>query len=48
MDAKLNAAQLEAVTAKCYKENAASERMLSACMRRSGEDETFYYFRKEV
>lgn len=40
--------RLEAVTAKCYKENAASERMLQSCMRRSGEDETFYYFRKEV
>ncbi len=40
--------QLAAVVAKCYKENAPSFRMLSACMRKSGEDETFYYFRKEV
>ncbi len=40
--------QLAAVTAKCYKENAASYRMLSACMRKTGEDETFCYFRKEV
>ena len=40
--------QLAAVTAKCYKENAASFKMLSACMRKAGEDETFYYFRKEV
>ena len=40
--------QLRAVVAKCYKENAASLRMLSACMRKTGEDETFFYFRKEV
>ena len=40
--------QLAAVVGKCYKENAASFRMLSACMRKTGEDETFYYFRKEV
>ena len=40
--------QLAAVVAKCYKENAASCRMLSACMRKTGEDETFFYFRKEV
>ncbi len=39
---------LAAVTAKCYKENDASFRMLSSCMRKTGEDETFYYFRKEV
>ena len=39
---------LSAVTAKCYKENAASLRMLSACMKQTGEDETFYYFRKEI
>ena len=36
------------VVAKCYKENAASFRMLSSCMRKSGEDETFFYFNKEV
>ena len=40
--------QLEAVVAKCYKENAASERMLQSCMRRSGADETFFYYRKEI
>lgn len=39
---------LSAITAKCYKENQASYRMLSACMRRTGEDDTFIYFRKEV
>ena len=33
---------------KCYKENEASRKMLSACMRPSGEDETFYYFEKVV
>ncbi|MBE6990634.1 MAG: GNAT family N-acetyltransferase [Ruminococcaceae bacterium] len=36
------------VVAKCCKENAASFKMLSSCMRRSGEDETFYYFIKTV
>ena len=40
--------QLTAVTAKCYKENEPSRRMLSACMRQTGEDDTFFYFRKEV
>jgi len=40
--------QLAAVTAKCYKENAPSYRMLSACMRKAGEDDTFFHFRKEV
>ena len=40
--------QLSRVVAKCYKENAASFRMLSSCMRKSGEDETFFYFTKEV
>lgn len=39
---------LSRVVAKCYRENAASYRMLSSCMRKSGEDETFYYFDKEV
>lgn len=33
---------------KCYKENEASRKMLSACMRPNGEDETFYYFEKAV
>lgn len=36
------------VVAKCYKENDASYRMLSSCMHRAGEDETFFYFDKEV
>lgn len=39
---------LDRVVAKCYKENAASYKMLSSCMRRNGEDETFYYFIKTV
>ena len=39
---------LSHVVAKCYKENAASYRMLSSCMRKAGEDGTFYYFNKEV
>ncbi len=40
--------QLRKVVAKCYKENQASYRMLSSCMRRVGEDEEFFYFHKEV
>lgn len=39
---------LTRVFAKCYRENTASYQMLSSCMRRSGEDETFYYFQKLV
>ena len=39
---------LARVKAKCYKENAASYKMLSACMRPAGEDETFFYFEKLV
>ena len=39
---------LDRVVAKCYKENQASFRMLSSCMRRSGQDETFFYFIKTV
>ena len=39
---------LTRVVAKCYKENQASYKMLSSCMRRSGEDGTFYYFEKLV
>ncbi len=39
---------LSRVVAKCYKENQASYRMLSSCMRRVGEDETFFHFEKLV
>jgi len=39
---------LNRVVAKCYKENAASFKMLSSCMKKSGEDETFFYFEKYV
>ena len=39
---------LTRVVAKCYKENAASERMLSFCMRHTHDDETFRYFEKLV
>ena len=39
---------LSRVLAKCFKENHASYKMLSSCMRRSGEDETFFYFEKLV
>lgn len=40
--------RLNRVVAKCYKENDASYKMLSSCMRKKGEDETFYYFEKLV
>ena len=36
------------VKGKCYKANEASRRMLSAVMRPAGEDDTYYYFRKNV
>ena len=39
---------MERVVAKCYRENTASYKMLSSCMRRTGEDETFCYFEKTV
>ena len=40
--------RLNRVVAKCFKENKASYKMLSSCMRRNGEDETFFYFEKLV
>lgn len=40
--------QLRHVVAKCFKENKASYKMLSACMRKKSEDEKFYYFEKLV
>lgn len=39
---------LSKVVAKCFKENQASYKMLSSCMRKAGEDETFFYFEKLV
>ena len=39
---------LSRVVAKCFKENSASYKMLSSCMRRVAEDETFFYFEKLV
>ena len=39
---------LHRVVAKCYHENEASYKMLSACMRKTGKDETFYHFEKLV
>ena len=39
---------LAKVAAKCYHENTASYRMLSSCMRKTGQDETFVYFEKTV
>ena len=39
---------LAKVKAKCYKENTASYKMLSSCMRPAGEDDTFFYFEKLV
>ncbi len=39
---------LTKIVAKCFRENEASYRMLSSCMRKSGQDETFFYFEKLV
>ena len=39
---------LTKVVAKCFKENEASRKMLSSCMRPNGEDDTFYYVQKLV
>ncbi len=39
---------LARVTAKCFRENEPSRRMLAACMRPSGEDEGYFYFEKTV
>ena len=39
---------LTRVVAKCFRENQASYHMLSSCMRKNGEDETFFYFEKLV
>ena len=39
---------LTRVLAKCYRENDASYKMLSSCMKKCGEDETFFYFEKLV
>ena len=36
------------VRAKCMKENKASFRLLSSVMRKSGEDETYFHFKKTV
>lgn len=44
----LYSVQLSRVFAKCFKENHASYKMLASCMRRNGEDETFFYFEKLV
>lgn len=40
--------RLRRVTAKCVRENEPSRRMLASCMHPVGEDETFYYFEKDV
>lgn len=39
---------LKRVKAKCFRENEASRRMLSARMRRIGEDETFFYYETQI
>ena len=39
---------LSRVVAKCFKENQASYKMLSSCVRKVGEDETFFHFEKLV
>ena len=39
---------LNRVVAKCFRENEASYKMLSSCMRKLGKDETYFYFEKLV
>ncbi len=39
---------LKSVTAYCYRENIASYKMISSVMSLTGEDETYYYFKKTV
>ena len=39
---------LDRVVAKCFKENEASFRMLSSCMRKVREDDTFFHFEARV
>lgn len=39
---------LNRVVAKCFKENEASYKMLSSCMKKRSEDEKFYYFEKLI
>ena len=39
---------LSRVVAKCYRENEASYKMLSSCMRETGQDETYFYFEKTI
>lgn len=39
---------LSRVVAKCFHENEASYKMLSSCMRKNGQDDTFCYFEKLV
>ena len=39
---------LSVVYAKCYKENIKSQRMLSACMQKTGEDGEFVYFERRI
>ena len=39
---------LARVVAKCFKENEASYKMLSSCMKKTGEDEKYFYFEKTI
>ena len=39
---------LYVLRAKCFKENQASYKMLSAHMRPNGEDDTYFYFERKV
>jgi RimJ/RimL family protein N-acetyltransferase len=39
---------VERVVAKCFRENEASYQMLSACMRETAPDETYFHFEKTV
>jgi len=47
-DVRLEGKLIGEAVAKCFKKNQASYQTLSSCMRKNGEDETFFYFEKLV
>lgn len=48
MNAALYDLGLSVVYAKCHKENIKLQRMLSACMQKTGEDDQFRYFERRI
>ncbi len=48
IDAALYDLGLSVVWAKCYLENVKSQRMLCACMQKTGEDQVFRYYERRI